>query len=107
MEEFTKMQQLDLWIKKLIFPGKVKKFIQNIEGSCIPDVEVRSKFVLYTEKHQYIIEAIDRERDEGYISCQVQVRKARAGEDWLRGNDLPDGPFNKDTWDNIINAIVR
>jgi hypothetical protein len=31
----------------------------------------------------------------------------RAGEDWVRGNDLPDGPFSKETWDRIIYAIVR
>ncbi len=107
MEEFTKMQQLDIWIEKLIFPGESKNFIQDIEESSIPNVETRRKFVLYTEEHQYIIVAINRERDEGYLGCQVQVRKARAGEDWLRGNDLPDGSFNEETWNNIINSIVR
>ena len=51
--------------------------------------------------------AIDRTKDEGYLGCQVNCRKSRAGEDWVRGNDLPDGKFNKATWDSIVKAIIR
>ena len=34
-------------------------------------------------------------------------KKLRAGEDWNRGNDLPDGPFEIDTWNNILKGIIR
>ncbi len=37
----------------------------------------------------------------------VHGRKFRAGENWRRGNDLPDGPFSKETFDEIICAIAR
>ena len=36
----------------------------------------------------------------------MSSRKPRAGEDWTRGNDLTDGKFNKDTWDNIVADIL-
>lgn len=105
--EYTKMQLLDQWITQLIYPGKISEFIQEIEGHSEPGVEVYRRFVFYTEEHQYFIVAIDRENDGGYLGCQVQTRKPRAGEDWLRGNDLSDGPFDKDTWVDIINSIIR
>ncbi len=107
MDEETKMQQLDRWLNQLIYPGKLSDFIQDIEGQCEPGVEVYRRFAFYTEEYQYFIIAIDREKDEGYLGCQVQVRKARAGEDWLRGNDLADGIFDEDTWSDIINSIIR
>ena len=62
---------------------------------------------LYTQEHKYQIVAIDRRGEKGYLGCQVSTRKFRAGEDWLRGNDLPDGPFSRATWERILNAIIR
>ena len=37
----------------------------------------------------------------------VDCRKPRAGEDWTRGNDLPDGPYSYETWIKIKNAIIK
>ena len=48
-----------------------------------------------------------RPDDDGYLGCQVTARKARAGEDWNRGNDLPDGPFTEETWRQILNSIIN
>ena len=42
-----------------------------------------------------------------YLGCTASTRKPRAGEDWDRGNDLPDGPFNRRTWIKILNGIVK
>ena len=57
---------------------------------------------IYTPDHCYCISA----STSGYLGCTAGTRKARAGEDWNRGNDLPDGPFNKRTWERIKNAII-
>jgi len=106
-KDLTKMQMLDKWLRDLIFPGKINDFIQEIARSGDGVSEVRS-VCFYTEEHQYIIKAIERfDGDKkSYLGCQVSSRKPRAGEDWTRGNDLPDGPFERKTWDSILNAIV-
>jgi len=105
--ELTKMQMLDQWLKELIFPGDVEDFFQERSGQGDGKKETRS-FCFYTEEYLYLITAVERfdgDKDD-YLGCQVSARKARPGEDWLRGNDLPDGPFTKKTWDRIIYAIV-
>lgn len=107
IRKFSKMEELNKWLKDLIFPGETKDFIQELEGHEVPGVEVSRKVCFYTEKHQYFITAIARTKDEGYLGCQVNCRKPRAGEDWIRGNDLPDGKFNKATWDKILMAIIN
>ena len=64
------------------------------------------KFYIYTETNKYAIYA-NTETERGYLGCVAQSRKSRPGEDWFRGNDLPDGPLTKKTWDEIMKAIVR
>jgi len=105
-KEKSKLELLDQWLKELVYPGKVCNFIEEDSGQSEPGVETTRNFCFYTEKHQYFITAVERNKGDGYLGCQVNARKARAGEDWLRGNDLPDGPFTRATWDKIINAIV-
>jgi hypothetical protein len=41
------------------------------------------------------------------MGCVVSCRKPRAGEDWTRGNDLPDGAYCYETWIKIKNAIIK
>lgn len=107
IRKFTKMDELDKWLKDLIFPGTIDNFILEIEGHSIPGIEVNRKLCFYTDKHQYFLTAIDRTKDDGYLGCQVNCRKPRAGEDWIRGNDLPDGKFNKVTWNRILMAVIN
>ena len=104
-KEPTRWDLLDQWFKDLVYPGKVTDFIQHIELANSPDY-IRKKFCFYTEENVYYISAVDRE-DGGYLGCTVMTRKERPGESWKRGNDLPDGPFNEETWNSIIRAIVR
>ncbi len=68
--------------------------------------EQRYRFRLYTSKYVYTIRAIDRSENDGYLACGVSTRKSRAGEDWIRGSDLPDGPFTEETWNSIKHAII-
>lgn len=42
----------------------------------------------------------------GYLGCTVTARKPRAGEDWVRGNDLADGAYCKETWRKIKDDII-
>jgi hypothetical protein len=106
-KEPTLMEQLDQWLRELLFPGNVEEFIEEISGHG-DELQEERALCFYTEEYCYFINAIER-FDEGksYIGCQVNARKERAGEDWTRGNDLPDGPFNKETWNKIIYAIVN
>jgi hypothetical protein len=101
-----KMRDLSMWAEDLVFPGKFKDFIKEIKGFNL-DGAVHREFCFYTESNRYKIYAIDRKEDDGYLSCQVTARKARAGEDWFRGNDLPDGPFTIETWNKILECIVK
>jgi hypothetical protein len=105
-KEPTRMEMLDQWIKELVFPGDVKDFIQEIDGEGSPK-EVKRRFCFYTDEHKYVIVAIERSVGRSYLGCQVSTRRMRAGEDWVRGNDLPDGEFTKETWNSIIEAVVR
>ena len=41
-----------------------------------------------------------------YLGCTVSSRKPRPGEKWTRGNDLPDGTYHEDTWNEILRAII-
>lgn len=105
-QEITKMKLLDQWIEELVYPGNPENFVHEGSAEGEPGKIIR-RFYIYTNKHEYNIVAIADENDNGYLGCHVSTRKPRAGENWVRGNDLPDGPFNRNTWDKIINAIVK
>lgn len=101
-----KIAQLKVWLNNLIYPGKYDDFVEVIEYYK-NDEQEDLRICFYTEEHQYIIRARDVKNEDGYLACGVVCRKARPGEDWIRGNDLPDGPFNEDTWNNILKGIIR
>ena len=64
--------------------------------------EEAGRVVLATTGHGYSISFAEGR----YLGCTAGSRIARPGENWLRGNDLPDGPFSRETFDKIIMAIV-
>ena len=106
-EKKSKQKLLDEWVAELVFPGKVKDFIQEKKGYNSPTGEYYREFCFYTENNKYSITSVDRKDDDGYLGCGVSCRKARPGEGWFRGNDLSDGPFTKETWNMIVRAIVN
>ena len=61
----------------------------------------------YTETHRYHISACLKKDNSTYFGAQASTRKPRAGEQWTRGNDLPDGNLTRDMWNRIKNAIIR
>jgi len=63
---------------------------------------------LYTATNRYSITATFRgDNNKNYLGCTASSRKSRAGEDWTRGNDLPDGDLSERTWQRILAGIVR
>lgn len=56
---------------------------------------------IYTFTHAYAFRISRR-----YLGCTASTRMPRAGEDWARGNDLPDGKFTKETLTKILGAIL-
>jgi len=56
---------------------------------------------LFTDRNVYGIVA-----KPTYLGAMASSSKPRVGEDWTRGNDLADGPFNHDTWVKILSDIV-
>ena len=89
-------EQLRKWLRELLYRDG------DIEERFIKLEQPKSWcFEFYTRTNKYNLVA-----KENYLGCQVSSRKPRAGEDWNRGNDLPDGKFNEETWIRIKNAII-
>jgi len=102
----SKMDLLIEWLDELLYPGKSEDFIQiGLDAQLSDNLEMKVR--IYTEVNQYEIKGVDRKEDDGYLGCGVKARKPRAGEDWDRGNDLPDGPFTRETWNKILNAMIN
>jgi hypothetical protein len=91
-------QQLIDWLSELLYRTN------NIEDHfkfILQDRKDKFNIHFFTKNNRYSITA-----NNDYLGCQVSNRKPRAGEDWTRGNDLPDGKFNEQTWIKIKNAII-
>jgi hypothetical protein len=98
----TKIEQVKEWVENLCFPHKDSKFTEYVEHH-----KSTLKFKIYTDNNVYHFIAVVKDNDDNYLSCQVSSRKQRAGESWTRGNDLPDGKINQNTWFNILQSIVK
>ena len=93
------------WLPRLLHHGASwDEFVER------PDVDDgkddRRRYRIYTNDHFYAITAVVKAGGGTYLGCVASARKPRAGEEHTRGNDLPDGEFNYDTWLRIVHAIV-
>ena len=108
--EQLKMHDFDKWLEDLIFPREVDDFIEVLydggQGEDDGYFEMKKRILFYTDNNKYTITAIERGIGDGYLGCGVSARKSRPGEDWERGNDLPDGPFTSETLEQIKNGII-
>jgi len=104
-KDLTKFDHLKEWFDELLRGYSQDLYIENIGGQGSPE-ETKYLYNFYTDNYKYYIVALVRE-DHDYLGCQVSCRKPYAGENWHRGNDLPDGPFTRETWLRILNGIVR
>lgn len=56
---------------------------------------------------RYLISVHIYENRKSYLGCIMNSTRYLVGEDWMRGSDLSDGEFNRDTFDKIIRDILR
>lgn len=92
-------KQLIEWLDSVTFcrGKKMYEFFEDDEGLRVS---------LYTDNFCYSIGASFNSND-GYLGGLSHCRKKRAGEERIRGNDLPDGKFSYNTWRSILSGIVR
>jgi len=94
--------QMVAWMDELVGPDSY-----SCEGFDMPHGLFRMRCKLWTFTNCYSIDASWKDGAGCYLGCTAASRKPRAGENWTRGNDLPDGPFCQETFDQIVRAIVK
>ena len=99
-------QQFQEWLKEICRWNRDDLFL-HWKGENSSPGEYLGMVNIYTHNHKYRINAKLHKDGHTYLGCTVSARMPRAGEDWTRRNDLPDGKFTRETWDKIKNAIVR
>ncbi len=100
----NRIDQVKEWLRDFARAGMNKVHIK-IDTGWQDNREWEFRALLYTTTHSYTISAIDRE-GTGYLGCIASARNPRLGEHWRRGNDLPDGPLIRETWEKIKNDII-
>lgn len=117
-EHENAIQQMREWLSQIYPPSqvdralKIDKVVKNDKTVPPPYWRLQDELDLtvkiWTFTNQYRITArIHGYGNRTYLGCQASSRKSRTGETWTRGNDLPDGEFNQETWDKIMGGIVR
>lgn len=98
---------------------RLGRFVDVNRSLLIANRKDRISIRFYTERNVYFISAKigslwnerghpDRPKidGDGYLGAQVTCRTPVAGEWWNRGRDLADGPYSKETLENILLDIV-
>lgn len=68
------------------------------------------RMVLYTGQNEYpVVVHIEDDKpiEAWYMGAFGGTRLQRPTEDWTRGNDLPDGDFTFELWQEILNSITQ
>jgi len=106
MEHEKEREQLFEWLKEICPWGKIYERCEIssdlIRSQGSPPEMTRTQVFIYTHHHRYNIVL-----KKNYFGCICSNRTPRAGEDWIRGRDLPDGDFNRKTWKEIKDAIIQ
>lgn len=100
--------QFAIWLKTIIRYGNVDSQVLIFWDINRKDGGNHFTCVFYTNDHKYSIYGYEptEKNPKGYLGCGATTRKPRVGEDWNRGNDLPDGSYSKETFDYIIRGIL-
>lgn len=91
------------WLKEICPWEKVEDYCQFMADSAAPEV---IKVRIFSHVYRYTIIAKETVGNKTYLGCQVMRRKSLAGETYYKGADLPDGNFNRATWEKIKDAIL-
>lgn len=99
------LPELADWLKTISRYGNVDSISQIFRDKNDPE---RHFMYIFTDEHYYSISAYapTKEKPKGYLGCIASNRKNRVGEWWSRGNDLSDGPYNKETFISIMGDII-
>jgi len=95
------------WLKEIVPFSKLDLYTRKTREGYNADHEAgrhdnHVNYIICTDNHRYSISATP-----WYLGCIASTTFYRPGEDWTRGNDLPDGPFRYETWLHIKDAIIR
>jgi len=100
--------QLVEWMKEIVPYSNFDKYARKTRESIETNPHNTDRhanhvsYVIYTKQHSYSISATPT-----YLGCIASTMFYRPGENWTRGNDLPDGKFSRETWEAIKDAIIR
>ena len=100
-----------LWLKEIVRYGNVDSqalIFWDINAKTFNDDGNHFSVTLYTSDHKYSLYGCTptERKPKGYLGAGASTRKPKPGEFWDRGNDLPDGSYSKETFDNIMYGIV-
>ena len=103
LEVLKEFPHLHKWLEEL---SRYRKLEDYIYISDYKKGEIRVK--IFTKDHYYTIVAKlpNDKKPNGYLGTYGNCRKPRAGEEWTRGNDLPDGSYSRETWEAFIASLV-
>src|ERR1700739_4332886 len=95
------------WLKEIVPFSKLDLYTRKTREGLNVSLDAgrhdnHVNYIICTDKHRYSISATPT-----YLGCIVFTTFYRPGEDWTRGNDLPDGKFCRATWEDIKDAILR
>jgi len=121
MELHTAVEQLKVWVARDL--GTYSDPAKLLRGLSVQDMsatriigerkvtdEWRITLDLWTRRNRFQV-VIKHTTGSAigayvYMGANATSRSWRAGEDWHRGNDLPDGEFNEANWSRILLAIL-
>ena len=103
----ARIENLKQWMERdLSRWGKLETHILELDPTHGANDELHYRVQFFTDTNAYTISAVERDGERNYLGCVSSCRKPRAGEDWHRGSDLPDGYLCEETWRDILAAIV-
>jgi len=94
------------WLGEIYRPSQIERAI-NVRPV---DGHGSIHFKIWTSTNEYRIRVALSPTgglEDAYMGAGASTRKPRAGETWVRGNDLPDGKMSDQLWRKILAAIVR
>ena len=107
MDKQSFRAQLVEWLGEIVPYGQIDKYTrktrEGIETSPYNTDRHANhvNYIICTAEHRYAISATPT-----YLGCIASATRQRPGENWTRGNDLPDGSFCRETWESIKNRII-
>lgn len=105
LKQSAKIDEVKKWLNEIVYDGAYGMMKVEQDSGWQNNEYIYSVYI-HTVLNKYSIRAVDRLDQPGYLGCTATGRYSRPGEDWLRGNDLPDGVLEYETWKRIKQAML-